>query len=186
MSPNATAVRSRTFCCCVPVRAGVILLSFLGLFGGAAVAAVGIISLKKSTGTEKSLIIQIVVYILLSLISFLGLVGGIGRKLICVRIYFGMLVFHLAFSVAAGIFAIYRVFKDSDNYISECLLGKENDPTALKTCQAGASLLKGLMVTVFIVFWILTTWACVIVHSYSKQLEEEEATRDMVKDTEAW
>ena len=95
--------------------------------------------------------------LLICIRTIYSLVGGIGRKLLCVRIYFGMLVFHLAFSVAAGIFAIYRVFKDSDNYISECLLGKENDPTALKTCQAGASLLKGLMVTVFIVFWMLTT-----------------------------
>ncbi|KAF5325650.1 hypothetical protein D9611_000127 [Ephemerocybe angulata] len=185
MSPRA-AVRSRTFCCCIPVRAGVILLSLLGFLGGGAVSAVGIISLKKSSGAEKSLIIQIVVYVLLCVISLLGLIGGIGRKLLLVRIYFGMLVFHLAFSVGGGIFAIYRVFKDSPNYITECLLGKESDPNAQKTCEQGASLLKGLMITVFILFWALETWACVIVHNYNRQLEEEEATRSVVKDTEAW
>jgi hypothetical protein len=87
-----------------------------------------------------------------------------------------MLVFHLAFSFAAGIFAIYRVFKDSDNYISECLLGKENDPTALKTCQAGASLLKGLMVTVFIVFWILTTCEFLL---FSAMMKCEDAMADL-------
>ncbi|TEB37534.1 hypothetical protein FA13DRAFT_1726647 [Coprinellus micaceus] len=187
MSPhNQAAVRSRTFCCCIPVRAGVILLSILGILGGTTVAAVGIVSLKKSAGAEKSMIIQIVVYILLAVISFLGLIGGIGRKLLCVRIYFGMLVFHLAFSVGGGIFAIWRVFQDSPNYIKECLLGKEADKDALKTCEAGASLLKGLMITVFILFWALETWACIIVHHYTKQLEEEEATRSVVKDTEAW
>jgi len=179
-------VPSRTFCCCIPVRAGVILLSILGFLGGGAVAAVGIISLKKSAGIEKSLIIQVVVYILLCLISLLGLVGGIGRKLVLVRIYFGMLVFHLAFSFGGGIFAIHRVFQDTPNYVKECVLGKETDPNAVKTCEAGASLLKGLMVVVFIAFWLVETWACFIVHNYNRQLQEEESTRTMVKDTEAW
>ena len=110
--------------------------------------------ISNAAGTEKSLIIQIVVYILLCLISILGLVGGIGRKLVLVRVFFGMLVFHLAFSVAGGIFAIYRVFKDSSAYVQECTLGKEEDPAALKTCNSGASMLKGLMITVFIIFWI--------------------------------
>lgn len=86
-----------------------------------------------------------------------SLVGGIGRKLLLVRIYFGMLVFHLAFSLGGGIFAIYRVFKDSPNYMNECLLGKESDKEALKTCEAGAKVLKGLMITVFILFWALET-----------------------------
>lgn len=180
------AVRSRTFCCCIPVRAGVIILSLLGFFAGGLIAAVGIMALKKSSGVERSMIIQIVVYILLCVISLLGLVGGIGRKLLLVRIYFGMLIFHLAFSVGGGIFAIYRVFKDSPNYIQECLLGKESEADALKTCQQGASLLKGLMVTVFILFWAIEIWACVIVHNYTRQLEEERDSRSVVKDTEAW
>jgi len=66
MSSKAAAVRSRTFCCCIPVRAGVIvrpldpkveralmylcqqLLSILGFLGGGAIAGVGIINIKKS------------------------------------------------------------------------------------------------------------------------------------------
>ena len=34
-------VPSRTFCCCIPVRFGVFIMSMLGLAGGSIIAAVG-------------------------------------------------------------------------------------------------------------------------------------------------
>ena len=180
-------VKSRTFCCCIPVRAGVILLALLGFLGGGCIAAVSIIGLKSSKGIEKSMGLQVAAFIILSLVSLLGLIGGIARKLILVRIYFGLVIFQLAFSMAAGIFAIYRVFKESPSYIQQCLMPNESDAESIaKNCKQGLDLIKGLMITAFIFAWLLQMGCCVIVHRYGRQLEEEEETRSMVKDTETW
>ncbi|KAF8160963.1 hypothetical protein B0H34DRAFT_839347 [Crassisporium funariophilum] len=178
-------VLSRTFCCCIPVRAGVILLGLLGLIGGVAVTAIGIINLKRQDGSKTSMILQVVIYLLLSIVSIFGLVGAISRRLAFIRMYFGMLVTHLLFSMVTGIYAIHRNFKDAPKYISDCTSGSA-DPSVLQVCQNGASLLKGAMVGIFILAWLLETWACVIVLNYSKQLSEEYYEINRVKDTEAW
>jgi hypothetical protein len=38
---SAIRVRSRTFCCCLPVRFGVFILTILGMAGGTLLAVVG-------------------------------------------------------------------------------------------------------------------------------------------------
>ncbi|KAF9008004.1 hypothetical protein BDQ17DRAFT_1237438 [Cyathus striatus] len=178
-------VRTRTFCCCIPVRAGAILLSLLGVLGGALIAAAGIITLSRHGESGTSLIIQVVVYGLLALLSLFGLIGAIGKKLAMVRLYFGILMFHLFFSIGCGIYAIYYTFKNSPSYVNDCIKTAAN-PADIKACKDGASLMKGLMVGIFIVAWLLEIWACVIVHGYSSQLSEEIRNRTVVKDTEAW
>jgi len=180
-------VRSRTFCCCIPVRVGVILLALLGFVGGGFISAGTIIALKSSKGIEKSMALQTAAFIILTLVSLLGLVGGFARKLILVRIYFGLVIFQLAFSVGAGIFAIFRIFKESPSYIQQCLEPDSSDAQIIeKNCKQSLGVVKGLMITAFIVAWLLQMLCCVIVHRYGRQLEEEEETRSMVKDTETW
>lgn len=65
-----------------------------------------------------------------------------------------MLVVHLIFSMAGGMYAIHRNFKDAPKYIKECASGSEN-PALMKTCKDGATLVKGVMVGVFIVAWLV-------------------------------
>ena len=143
--------------------------------------------LKQSQGLEKSMGLQVAAFIVLTLISLLGLVGGIARKLILVRIYFGLTIFQLAFSMGAGIYAIFRVFKDTPNYMRECELPNADNAKDIKaTCKQGIDLIKGLMVTAFIVAWLLQMGCSVVVHRYIRQLEDEEESRSIVKDTEPW
>jgi hypothetical protein len=180
---NARRVPSRTFLCCIPVRAGVVIISLIGLLGGSLMAALAIIQMKRSagsTGNKVALIIQIVIYILLAILSVFGLAGAISRKLAFIRLYFWMVFLHLLLSIGLGIFAIQNNFKNSPEYVSECASGSD-DPSVLKSCQDGSNLFKGIMIAVFVFIWLLEIWACTIVHSYSKQLVEEQA-----KDTETW
>jgi len=179
-----STVTSRTFLCCIPVRAGVVFLSLLGFFGGSLVTAAAIIQLKRTAGSKVALVIQVVVYILLAIVSIFGLIGAIGRKLALIRLYFGMLVTHLIFSVVSGIFAIHRSFKDAPQYVAQCSSASE-EPGVVKACQDGANLWKGVMIGIFILAWLLEMWACSIVRKYSKQLNDE-STAGMVKDTERW
>jgi len=180
---NARKVPSRTFLCCIPVRAGVVIISCIGLMGGALMAALAIIQMKRSAGSggnKVALIIEIVVYILLAILSFFGLAGAISRKLAFIRLYFWMVLLHLLLSMGLGIFAIHNNFKNAPQYVSECASGSE-DPSVLKSCQDGSNLFKGITIALFVFLWLLEIWACVIVSNYSKQLVEEQA-----KETETW
>jgi len=147
------------------------------------VTVFAIIQMKHSpgtTGNKVALIIQIVVYILLAILSFFGLIGAISRRRSFVRSYLWMVVVHLLLSIGLGIYAIYHNFKDSPKYIDECASGSE-DPSVLKSCEDGSKLFKGILIAVFIFVWLLELWACFIVNSYGNQLREEE-----VKDPENW
>ena len=103
-------------------------------------------------------------------------------------------------SIGLGVYAIVHNFKDAPKYIDECASGSE-DPSVLQSCQDGSKLFKGIMIAVFVVVWLLEICqfiyfisvvlahylffplgACSIVHSYGKQLVEEQAA----KDTENW
>ena len=108
-----------------------------------------------------------------------------------------------------GVYAIHRNFKLAPKYYADCLLGPDGVPSkeasVINTCTNGTTLVKVLMITVFVVAILLETcmclsliWrfmlltevfffaaACFIVVSYSKQLVEEER-EIMIKDTESW
>jgi hypothetical protein len=178
-------VATRTFCCCIPVRAGVVMLSLIGLAGGVGITALGILTLKRHEGSRVSAIIQTVVYLLLALVSIVGLVGAIIRKVALVRAFFGMLVAHLLFSIGTGIYAVFRSFKESRHYVKACI-NSSTSPTVIQTCHNGATLLKVISMVVFFLAWFFEIWAIVIVHNYGRQLAEEEATSSIVKDTENW
>lgn len=182
-------VASRTFCCCIPVRAGVIIISLLGLGGGAVITAGGIINIKHSHGSKAAAIAQIVVYLILAIVSLFGFIGAVSRRLAFIRAYLSMLIIHLLLSMGLGIFAIIRNFKAAPKYYADCIMGPNGvpsqSPSVINTCTNGTTLLKGLMIAIFVSVWLLETWACVIVVNYSKQLAEEDRA-NLVKDTESW
>ncbi|KAF9451295.1 hypothetical protein P691DRAFT_663498 [Macrolepiota fuliginosa MF-IS2] len=189
--------KSRTFCCCIPVRAGVITLAIIGLIGGAGLTALGGIALTQTNANRITSGIQIAVYVILAVVSLLGLVGAIGKKRGLINLYFAILIGHLLFSFALGVYAMYRTFKDSPEYMHQCR-GDSEDASVIKVCHEGDMLMKGIVVSISLIAWLLEICesmhtsnrpfqgACVIVFSYSKQLSEEEETRSVVKDNEAW
>lgn len=87
---TASGVQTRTFCCCIPARAGVIVssppllstqahfltvlqvLALIGFLGGGVISAVAIMGLKASAGLEKSMGLQVAAFIILTLVSLLG------------------------------------------------------------------------------------------------------------------
>lgn len=87
--------------------------------------------------------------------TFFSLVGAIGRKHSFIKMYFGMLVGHLVFSIGIGAFALHRVFSDNMGFFDECMKSQpetEEDPS--KVCQDAQKVLKGVSVAVFLIFWL--------------------------------
>ncbi|KAJ8457057.1 hypothetical protein ONZ45_g18467 [Pleurotus djamor] len=180
-----TYVRSRKFCCCLPVRFGVICIAILGMAGGGLITVTGIMQAVKTQGNKLSLIIQIIVYGLLALLSVFGLIGAIGKIRGFISAYFTMLTAILAFSICSGAYSLYRLYNEKDT-IEECI-GHEDDENSFTriACGKGAGVMKGIMVGLFILVWLIQIWGCFIVNSYSKQLWEEEDANYTRKDTES-
>jgi len=173
-------VRSRKFCCCLPVRFGVFVMSVAALLGGGLVAVVGWIQVKAlhdnplPKSEEDSLYIHAVMYTLLALIGAFGLIGAICKKISLVSSFGSALGFHLGFSIATGIFTIYTLFKTTSTAaMSNCVNGS-TDQTTIDACQSGVKILKGLVVAIYVVTWIVELYGVIIVNNYVKQLKEEE------------
>jgi len=181
-----TVVTTRTFCCCIPTRAGTVLIAVFGLLGGGVLAVGGGLKAHSVQGSKVAIALAITVYGLLSILSLVGLVGAIGRKLTLIKIYFAMLFAHLMFSLGVGVYVLFRVFRDGHIFVNNCAVANANIANATKVCYEGLRVIKGVGVTLFILFLLLEIWGCVIVSSYAGQLADENAVEGVVKDTEAW
>jgi len=174
-------VRSRTFCCCLPVRFGVFLLSLLGLAGGGLVAIIGWIQLShlKEHPLGKidqiSLWIQSSMFTLLAVLAIFGFIGAIIKNRGMVSGFAVAIAIHLGFSIAAGSFAIYTMFaRNSQATIDRCIEKANDDSDATKqSCKNGLILLKALVVVIYVLTWLIQLYAYFVVERYVDQLDEE-------------
>ncbi|TEB05093.1 hypothetical protein FA13DRAFT_1637836 [Coprinellus micaceus] len=176
-------VESRKFCCCLPVRLGVFILSLLAMVGGSIVAAVGWISVSQLKTYPVDIVDEIALYIHSSIFTLLGVLGTFGfvgslvRSRAMVTAFSVGIAIHLGLSIGSGVFTIYSVFKQApDNAIAACMEGKTDDETR-KICQTGMSLVKGAIVAIYVIAWLIELYAYFIVDRYSDQLEDEEMAK---------
>ena len=64
---------------------------------------------------------------------------------------------HLGFSIAAGSFAIYTMFKrDSKATLDSCVEKANDDSDAtLQSCKNGIVLIKALVVVIYVLTWLI-------------------------------
>ncbi|KAJ6553665.1 hypothetical protein B0H10DRAFT_1234375 [Mycena sp. CBHHK59/15] len=182
-------VHSKKFCCCLPVRFGVFVMSLAALLGGALVAVAGWLQVMHSHDSdhpqlskedERALYIHAIMFTILALLGFFGLIGAISRKITLVSLFASMLAFHLGFSIATGIFTIVTLFRrNSQEAITSCLNGA-TDQTTEDNCRNGLKVLKGLVIAIYVVTWLVELYGCIIVNNYVKQLKEEEAIQPRI------
>jgi len=178
MSPY---VRTRTFCCCLPVRFGVFLLSLLGFAGGGFLAVYGWIQLSQLQQhplgkiDEISLWIQSSLFSLLAVLSIFGFFGAMIKNRGMVSGFAIAIAIHLGFSIAAGCFSIYTMFaRDSQAAIDSCLQKANDDSdTTTQLCKNGLILIKAVTVVIFVVTWLIQLYAYFVVERYVDQLDEE-------------
>ncbi|KAJ3881784.1 hypothetical protein F5879DRAFT_1023005 [Lentinula edodes] len=173
-------VRSHTFCCCIPVRLGVFIISILGVGLGGLLTVAGIVQLKNLGDVPMKekwpYIVQIIVYAVYAIVSVQAFFGATCRKLSLIRSYAVILAIHLIFSIASGGYSLYHYFQDSPNVVEACINGSTDD-VKIETCKQGEDVVKGVMVGVFIFVWLMELWGVFIVREYGHQLEEEISLR---------
>lgn len=176
-------VESRKFCCCLPVRLGVFVLSLLSMVGGSIVAAVGWISVSQFKLHPVDIVDEIAMYIhssiftLLAVLGVFGFVGSLVRSRSMVTAFSVGIAIHLGLSIGSGVFTIYSVFKEAPtNAIEACMEGKTDEETR-KICSTGMSLVKGAIVAIYVIAWLIELYAYFIVDRYADQLEDEEMAK---------
>lgn len=178
-------VRSRKFCCCLPVRFGVFILSLLAMVGGSFVAAMGWIQVSQlkqnplDRSEEIALWIHSSMFTLLALLSVFGFIGAIIKNRRMVSGFAIALAIHLGFSIASGIFTLYSQFKaNSADAVATCL-SASTDATE-DGCKSGIAIMKGIMVAIYVITWFIQLYAYFIVERYADQLDDEEMSKNLV------
>ncbi|KAH8109493.1 hypothetical protein DFH11DRAFT_1731087 [Phellopilus nigrolimitatus] len=176
-------VRSRKFCCCLPVRFGVFVMTLVGTIGGGLVAGElwkqindndtfekGTLSDKISAGVNAG------IWTLLAVVSLFGFIGTVAKRRGLVALYSTLLFINLALSIASGSYYLYTLFHGNakQNAINKCESGSTSDVKG-DACKAGFDVLRIVLIAVFCVVWIILLYGCVIVSNYVGQLHEEEA-----------
>jgi len=138
---------------------------------------------------------------LLVLLAALGFIGCLFKSRGMVSSFAVGLAIHLGFSVAAGIFAIYTIFKQNiQESIDECVNGS-TDPSAGNLCRKTVSITRVLVIVVYIIAWLiqlckflnhpsLETYADIslsdayfVVERYVDQLDDEEMSKMVARNT---
>lgn len=182
-------IRSRKFCCCLPVRLGTFVLTIfaMGVCGLAAGAGwYEIINRGKVLARNDliTLYAQTVVYTVGALVSFFGLVGTIIKRRAFVSLYSRALAFHLVFHFVTGAIHLYLLFKNTQASEIQNCVNKANstintDPNKVtqEVCEKAFAFARGLAIALFVIICLIELYACIIASNYAAQLEEEDAAK---------
>jgi len=183
-------VRSRKFCCCIPVRFGVFIISLLGLLGGGAIAVVLWLALKDvdkqggiSSQARLALILEAILWTVLAIVSLFGLIGVIIKKKRFITVYATLLFTTLGINIAAGIFYFHSLFQTetSTNAVNQCINGSTS-VIKKDACKAEWDVKRILLIAGHVVLWLILLWGCFIVSDYVGQLNEEEDANQRNRD----
>jgi hypothetical protein len=200
MSPY---VRSRTFCCCLPVRFGVFALSLLAMVGGSFVAVMAfkqIHNLKEHPlpkGEVLALWIHGLMFLFLAFLAIFGFIGALTKSRSKIATFAIAVAIHLGFSIATGIFTIVSVFRQgAEDQIKQCIAaggeastsGATTDPVAgaasgvtEAACKSGVSIMKAAMIIIYVITWGIQLYCYFVVERYSDQLADEEELGQVVQ-----
>jgi len=183
-------VRSRKFCCCLPVRFGVFCMALLGLAAGGAISIFGFIQIHRMysgqldlTNLEKvGLWFISISWMVMALISIIGLIGSLGKARGCIGFYASTVTINTVLNIAAGIFFVWTLFRhtQTDTAIDRCVDGTGGDVGKIKhwACDKGFHIIRVVIVILFVIVWIFQLVGIFIVFDYRGQLKEEAELED--------
>ncbi|KAJ3856229.1 hypothetical protein EV368DRAFT_32868 [Lentinula lateritia] len=171
----------KTFCCCLPVRFGVISMSFLGiLFGG----LLSILLWFEVSDTSSSMdphertafILAGLVETLLFIASVVGFIGAIVRKQVFILIYTYFIYVHFVVNVAVAGFFLYVVLHFSSTAITKACDDTVKNAGAQAQCTGIFSDFKTIYIVVALLVLFIELYGALIVTRYVHQIKTEKST----------
>jgi hypothetical protein len=168
---------SKTFCCCLPVRAGVIVMSFLSIL------VAGILSLliwyevasaaEISAHTRSGFVGAGVVETLYCLASIIGFMGAVARKQLFVVIYAYFIYLHFLLHVGIAIWLIWLIAHTTNtDVVKGCQLGIANEE-AKSQCSSLLHVTQGVFIGIALFVLLIEAYCALIVYRYGYQLKNQ-------------
>ncbi|TRM60375.1 hypothetical protein BD626DRAFT_131627 [Schizophyllum amplum] len=182
-------VRSRKFCCCLPVRFGVFVMTLIGLLGGGAVAIGSWYGLAHQDTQvaarvdRTTLEVSAGIYTFLALICLFGLIGCIFRRRTLVRWYLFVLTAQFFLSVGFGIWSLVEFFRYSKaEWQDECLNGIADNTMTQDAeedlCRKAYNTARWTLPVVYIIAWVIELYGLIIVDNYVDQISDERRAKN--------
>jgi len=183
------------FCCCLPLRLGTLIISFIQfLLCGAAAGGFWFLlwaanerglleSLENSA--RISLIVAGVIYTLAALIGLFGFFGSIFKKNGLVRTYLALLYLTLILEIASGVFSLVMFYRFRDGKRPDCVkkVPVNNGVATVDYCAALDNFANLPVWSVWVsslVPILIVAYACYVVHNYTRRLAKQRADREII------
>ncbi|KAF8200715.1 hypothetical protein BJ912DRAFT_577623 [Pholiota molesta] len=183
------------FLCCLPLRFGVIVISFLqflfcGAFAGLLWWALISASQKGDLGTvmesaKTTVIVAGAVYTAAALVGLLGFLGAILRKNGFVKTFYILLCAVLTLQIGSGVWYLITFYRTRGQTLDECINGS-TDANRIAFCNsmdAFRRIPQGVMIASVVVPIVIQAYACYVVYQYSKFLGAQKAERRRMSST---
>ncbi|KAF8895692.1 hypothetical protein CPB84DRAFT_1837113 [Gymnopilus junonius] len=169
------------FLCCLPLRLGVVVISFLQfLFCGAIAGSLWwALCCYGHSIHETAAIVVAAIYSAAALVAFLGLLGAFSRKTGLVKAFFLLLSAILLVEIGGSIWYLTTFYRNRHQTLAECINGS-SDSNRIAYCNsldAFKRIHQGVLLTSVIVPIVLQAYACYVVYYYFKRLESQRVER---------
>ncbi|KAF9524012.1 hypothetical protein CPB83DRAFT_774598 [Crepidotus variabilis] len=179
---------SAKFLCCLPLRLGVLIISFLQflLFGGLAGLTwyalwydhkSDLSQLTKSM--QKTAIAVGVIYTVASLLGLLGFLGAIFRKNGFVKSFYILLCIVFGFEIGSSIMYLVTFYRTRNQTFDDCV-GGSTDVNKISYCRSldiYRKIPQGYMIASIIIPILIHAYAIYVVYQYSKRLAHQKAEK---------
>ncbi|PFH51539.1 hypothetical protein AMATHDRAFT_74891 [Amanita thiersii Skay4041] len=171
---------SKTFCCCLPVRGGVIAMSLLGIvFAGFLTVVIWFeVSTNHDLASSEraAFIVGGVVETLLFLASMIGFTGAVIRKQLYIQVYTYTLHVHFWINLGVAAYLLYVInnFTSTATQVA-CEETIQNQDTQ-NQCKGLLNVAKGLYFVVASIVLLVEMYGAIIATRYLNQLQGEKRT----------
>ena len=194
----------RTFCCCIPVRLGVLVLSPVTTVAAALLAYTQLyllINYQSQYDTfEKAIRGALAgITILIALASIFGLLGALLARRAMVSFYSNMLWIGLIVFTVLGAIDIWQLFRNKDAFARTCesrtelktedlqsFFGVSLQGSRDEACRKLADVSAIVVAILFGILVLVLMWLIGIVTKYKHQLQEHDASRGNIQYAEGY
>ncbi|KAJ8076505.1 hypothetical protein PM082_000928 [Marasmius tenuissimus] len=178
----------KTFCCCLPVRFGLIAMTFLGILFGGLLSIVCWFEVSNAPpemeGTTKAaLVVAGLVQTVLLLASMLGFIGAIVRKQSFVQTYAYILYGHFLLNVAVAIFLLVMITRASSNAVTKACEETVKDSGGQDQCTGLIRVVRQIIIAVSLVVLLIELYGAIIAARYLNQIQGEKRTARSVRES---